>query len=188
LATGISEGSTQADAQAAAEHKAREGLDATARAAEGSANDNRSPADKEKWTRLVDYVADHGESEENNMGFYVSLKDESSQDRSKSRTATYFSVVGGPGEGGHFSYTRVESSSEVWTVTTDGNLRGDQWMFLLSRDGQIAKYWHYHFLETKDGRVLEHKSQPVTLAQAQEKWAPLLAKWMSKVESKSNPL
>ena len=157
-------------------------LDTKAKSAEDSKDDKRTPEEKEHWQNLIDYVADHGETSDSQMGYYVSLKDETSEDRYAPRVANYISIVGGPGDNGSFVYSRAEAVWENWKKNEDGKLDGDQYMFLLSRNGNIAQSWHYHFIKDTDDHVLLHQSLPLTAEAAQAKWDEMRQTWYKKIQ------
>lgn len=158
-------------------------LDREATAAEGKDTKNITEAEKEKWQQLVDYVADKGVTSESRSGFYVSLSEKTSENRFESHIANHISVVGGPNGKGGFAFTRVEAVWEKWELKNDGLIDGDQWLLLISRDGNIAKFLRYHFIKQKDDRVLTHESIDITADQAAEKWKELRAGWYKRIET-----
>lgn len=96
--------------------------------------------------KLVEYVADHGETSESITGIYMSVSDMTAKTRFETHIGNYLSLIGGPDAKGGFNFNRVEAVGKL-EVTEEKQLDGEQWMFLLSRDGKVAKYWHYHFLK-----------------------------------------
>ena len=142
----------------------------------------RSEEEKATWTKFVDYVAEHGESTEARDGFYVTLKHETSPDRMVDRVVNEFSVVGGPDGKGGFAFTRVHVAWENWKVNSESNLEGDQWFFLLSRDGNIAQSWRYHYTKDKADHVLSRPGVDITPEEAQKKWAEIRTAWYKRVD------
>jgi hypothetical protein len=118
----------------------------------------------------------------NFSGTYVSLIESTSKDRKVSRTDNFFSVIGGFDEQKRFSFMRVQVGWEDWTVKEDGLTYGDQWLYVIFKDGKIAKYWHYHFIKNADDLVVKHELQQATKKEAIVKWDELKKYWYKKVQ------
>ena len=163
--------------------QARQKFDKEAAEAENKDDSTRTEDEKKLWIQLVNYVADHGTREESVVGFYISIKDETTANLNAPHVGNYLSVVGGPGENGDFSFTRAEANWENWTATEGEKLDGDQYMFLLSRDGNVAKSWHNHFIKDKDDHILVQKSLPLSKEDADKKWSEVRGFWYKKLQS-----
>lgn len=163
--------------------KVRNTLNDLAATAEKKEPVDQSDQEKDLWIKLVDYVADNGEKGESMAGFYVSLSERTAPTRFEKHIANHISVIGGPDGKGHFAFSRVEAVWESWQVTKDDLMEGDQWMFLLSRNGNVAKYWRYHFLKKKNDTVLEHQSLSITEEEANKKWSEMKAQWFKKIQA-----
>lgn len=101
----------------------------------------------------------------------------------KARTDNAISVIGGSDAKGNFSFSRLEAVWEKWEVTPENNMSAEQWMFLLSRDGNIARYFRYRLVKTKEDRVITHETLPITAEEAQKKWEELRAGWYKKMKN-----
>lgn len=146
--------------------------------------DTRTPEEKAQWLKLVGFVADHGETSESITGIYMSISDMTAKTRFETHIGNYLSLIGGPDAKGGFNFNRVEAVWENWKVTEEKQLDGEQWLFLLSRDGKVAKYWHYHFLKKMDDTVLIHQGIDTTDEDANKKWDEVRASWYQKMADK----
>lgn len=167
------------------EAKTEKSLNQSAKEAEKKQGDTRSEAEKQRWMKLVNFVANNGEKSETQLSFIASLKIETSNDSHAPRVASYLSVIGGPLENNTLTFTRVEAVWENWAAAEDGKLTCDQYMFLLSRDGNIAEASHFHFIKEKDDSVSDRKEIEVSKVEAIKKWSELLNAWYKKTESET---
>lgn len=135
----------------------------------------------EVWQRLVDVIAETGQPEESRMGFYVSLSHFSQPDRTQSHIANHISVVGGPRADGSFQFSRVEASWEDWKVTKEGYLDGELFMFLVSRDGNLAKFWRYQLVKKLDATVIKHQGLDFDSSEASQKWQQIKEAWIQRL-------
>ena len=155
-------------------------LDAIARGAEKKAEDAKvDPSDS--WQKLVDAIAESGQSQESQMGFYISQSEFTPENRDEAHVANHISVVGGPKPDGTFGYSRVEASWEDWKITQEGYLDGDLWMFLISRDGNLAKFWRYNLVKKTNGTVIKHQGTDITQEMADKKWLEIKEGWIKKL-------
>jgi hypothetical protein len=143
-----------------------------------------SAQDKEEqktWEKLTRHIAEKGRVSQNQLGTYVSLIETNSNNQQEARTLSRISLIGSRSQDGKFSFARVEAALEVWKLTNDGNLDGDVWQFLISRDGNLAKVWHKQVLKTKDGSVLKNEDLEFTDIQADATWSAIKDHWLKKI-------
>lgn len=163
-----------------ASQKVLNDLDGIAQGAEEKAEDAKvDPNDS--WQKLVDVIADSGVSQESRMGFYISRSEFTPENRNEAHIANHISVVGGPKPDGTFGYSRVEASWEDWKITQEGYLDGDLWLFLISRDGNLAKFWRYNLIKKTDGTVIKHQGTDITQEMADKKWLDIKEGWIKKL-------
>lgn len=172
----------ESDAQESVEQKAlaetKNNLDSAAKDSEGTSSPIHNPAEKEKWMNLMDYIATQGTQQESIMGLYTSVSKITPKTNPAGELAQHFSLVGGPGSNGEpFYISRIEVVNEDWTNLEPGKRRVDQWMFLLSRDGSIARVMRFHMIRLDDGHVLEHNGVDFTQEEAQKKWDDIRSQW-----------
>lgn len=158
--------------------KVQNDLDSLAQSAEKKAEGAKP---EESWQKLVDVIAETGESQESRMGFYVSRSEFTPENKNEAHVANHISVVGGPKPDGSFGYSRVEASWEDWKITSEGYLDGDLWMFLISRDGNLAKFWRYNLVKKTNGSVIKHQGTDITQEMADKKWQEIKEMWIKKL-------
>jgi len=155
-------------------------LDSLALSAEKKVEDAKvDPNDS--WQKLVDVIAESGESQESQMGFYVSRSEFVPENKNEAHIANHISIVGGPRPDKTFGFSRVEASWEDWKITREGHLDGDLWMFLVSRDGNLAKFWRYNLVKKTNGSVIKHQGTDINQQMADKKWLDLKEMWIKKL-------
>lgn len=155
-------------------------LDSLAQGAEKK-TDTTKVDPNDLWQKLVDVIAETGESQESRMGFYVSRSEFTPENKNEAHVANHISVIGGPKSDGTFGYSRVEASWEDWKMTSEGYWDGDLWMFLISRDGNLAKFWRYNLVKKTNGTVIKHQGSEITQEMADKKWLEIKEMWTKKL-------
>jgi hypothetical protein len=164
--------------------KVKKQLDDLAIDAENKKPTNTNEDQIKLWEDLISYISEHGKEVASPMGFYFSLEDLSSNNRFEPFTTHAISVVGGRDAKGGIAFTRVEAVWNSYKPDKDGNMDGDQYMFLLSKTGNIARTYHYHFIKDKQDHVLVHESVETTSEDAEKKWNEIREYFFNKVRKK----
>lgn len=140
-----------------------------------------------KWNSLVVTSLRKGRAYQLDSGILFSLAHIVPNDESKPRVADYFSTLLVNNNG---QWVPVESGEvhEVWTVGKDGYWHIDQWVYILSLDGQLADVAHNYVVEGNDGRVYDSGSYPTGGPRDPEilgQWARQLQDWYGWAEENS---
>lgn len=138
--------------------------------------------DKAKWDRLVANAATHGEEMIVDRGVeYRSLSKIVPADLENTHSANYFSTVGYTNEKNEYVPGYVSVVSENWVLNAQNNWEIDQWLYLISLDGNLRGIWHNFLIETKVGSVLEYKSLPVEgidQPSSLDNWSKKMGEWL----------
>lgn len=152
--------------------------------AENASEATVTEKEKEIWPRLLEFIVDNGRHEDSPTGYYISLIHLTAKTEQEAHQAFYISVVGGMSQNNSFGISRVEFVHGDWKINKEGNKDGEQWMFLLNREGKLAKHWRYHFVKKMNDTVLVHDAMDATDAMALQKLESLKKFWYSEMEKK----
>ena len=133
--------------------------------------------DIQAWLNWLDTVVKTGEPTEMPNGIYLTKSHIEPSDKEHSHQADYFSTVGGFQPNGTFFIDHIETVSEAWTISADGQRDVDQWLFMTTREGDLSRTLHMHVVETADGQVLRDDAMPVNEDEAMAKWIGQLNAW-----------
>ena len=133
--------------------------------------------DTQAWLNWLGTVVKTGEPTEMPNGIYLTKSHIEPSDTEHSHQADYFSTVGGFQPNGAFVIDHVETVSEAWTITADGQRDIDQWLFMATKEGDLSRTLHMHVVETADGQVLEDDALPVIEEEAMARWIGQLNAW-----------
>ncbi len=133
--------------------------------------------DTQAWMTWLETVVKTGEPTEMPNGIYLTKSHIEPSDTDHSHQADYFSTVGGFQPNGTFVVDHIETVSETWTISADGQRDVDQWLFMATREGDLSRTLHMHVVETADGQVLQDDVVPVTADEAMVRWVGQLNAW-----------
>lgn len=134
--------------------------------------------DLDKWEALGRKAGELGVDQDTPFGVFRSLTRRSPNDLTKSHLAEHFSAVGGVSLDGTFGAGRYELVWENWTRKEDGNWFLDQWLFLLSPEGEIRMGLHNNFEKREaDGIITNYYRFPSDPTAEKAKFLELIQKW-----------
>ncbi len=133
--------------------------------------------DTQAWSNWILAVVATGTPTEMPNGIYLTKARIEPADSTKTHQADYFSTVGGFRPDGSFAVDHVEGVSETWTIATDGQRDIDQWLFSVSRDGDLLRTLHMRLVETEEGQVLQDDVVPSTADESMARWIAQLDSW-----------
>jgi hypothetical protein len=134
----------------------------------------------EKWADLQVHIEKNGELMETQFGDYLSLSDVNPNDRNQPRVANYISLVGGMSQEGKFSTGRLESVWEDWKFDKDNNFRIDQWLFVISVEGQVIGHSRSILVLTQTGQYVRSEYPKTSDEEYKTKWFELEDGWLAK--------
>ena len=133
--------------------------------------------DTTAWSKWLDTVVKTGVPSEMPNGIYLTKSRVEPTDTTQSHQSDYFSAVGTFAADGTFTTGHLEVVSETWVIAEDGQRDVDQWLFVVSTEGDLTRTLHMHVVETASNQVLQDDVVPSTADEAMAKWIGQLNSW-----------
>lgn len=129
------------------------------------------------WSRLLNHIEVTGVHTPTYVGDYLSISNVQPNDRTKERTASYISLVGGLLQDGRFVRRRVEVVWENWQFDQEHQFRVDQWLLALDLSGKLIRRSRSVLILTDTGTKTGEENPFTSDTEFQDKWKSIQAEW-----------